>query len=351
MTHIGDNVMKTVRGYIATTSSLSASVGFIIGVGFNGNLFKSESYLRWIFHIISILSPIISIILTRYLTYEPITLLLKLGFEPEARDVLRHLRNGVTDELFIQHEIDEKRRMLIEDYDDNGQRCGFVGVFSNGNLKTIFLILMLRLLNVFTSNIYLYIVSATSIHQDSNSIVVIIILVVRMLILFIPMYSIDKLGRKSFLLTSGLGSGILLLPFATQQMTYTNFRGDLFAIITFSIHIFAALGIDSVQHIYSSEAFPLNKRNASLAIVTCFEYILQGTIVVLVLLECTVILDIMLLVSPFFVILLTIISFVMLPETKALATRRCRDQFNKNIVKKTLPSRVSNLHTFGSTYI
>lgn len=351
MTHIADNVMKTVRGYIATTISIATTLGLFLGVGFSKDLFKSDSYLRWIFNLVAIVLPIASIVLTRFLTYEPLTLLLKMDQESEARSELYESRNGLIDAAIIQHEIDEKRRMLLEDYDDQGQRCGFEGVFTNGNAMTLVLMLILRLLNVFTSNVYLYIVSAISIHQESNYIMLIILLAVRMLVLFIPKYSIDKLGRKGLLLTSGLGSGILLLPFATQQVNFINIRNDLLAIITFAIHIFAALGIDPVQHIYASEAFPLNKRNASLAIVTCIEYISQATIMIWVLLERNDILEIALLITPFAVILLTIISFVNLPETKTLASRRCRDQFNKKTVKKPLPPRISGIQTLGSTYI
>lgn len=176
---------------------------------------------------------------------------------------------------------------------------------------------------------------------------------VRLLTLTIPQYSIDKLGRKSLLLTSGLGSGILLIPFALSAMDWITVRADLLALITFAIHIFAALGIESVQLIYSTEAFPLSQRNCSLAFVTCFEYITQGTIVILLLLSEKSSLEILLLATPFVVLLLTIILFAKLPETKSIPLRRCRDLFNKNIKKKTLPSniRVSGIHTLGSTYM
>lgn len=351
MTHIADNVMKIVRGYMVTNISIATTLGFGLGVGFSADLFHSGPYVRWIFNIVTIAFPIASIVLTRFLTYEPITWLLRMDLETEARNVLTESRNGLIDDVAAQYEIDEKRHMMLEDYDDKGQRCGFQSVFSNGNAMTIITILLLRMLNVFTSNIYLYTLSATSIHQDSNLVMLIVLLGVRLLILFIPKYSIDKLGRKSLLLASGLGCSILLLPFAAKNMNYIDIRADLLAIITFAIHIFAALGIDSVQHIYACEAFPLSNRNASLAIVTCVEYILQAIITVWVLLEYTHILEVVLVGTPFAVLLLTIISFAKLPETKTLALRRCRDHFSKNPLKETYPPRVSGIHTLGSTYI
>lgn len=351
ITQVADNVMKMVRGYMASGLAQSTLVGLILGVGFSEHSWKAISYMRWMFCVILISFPIISIAMNRFLTYEPITRLLKLDLETEARNVLNELRRGKIESSIIQYEIDERKLMLIEDYADESKSCGFQKVFSNGNAMTLLWIVLLRILYVFTANMYLFILSAISVYQDLNYLMHMVLMATRLIILTIPHYSIDKLGRRGLLLASGLGSGILLLPFAAQHMTNINIRGDLMGIITFGIHIFAALGIEAVQPIYASEAFPLSQRNASIAIVTCIEYILQGTIAVLLLLGEEIPLKIFLVATPFFVLFLTIILFVKLPETKSMPLRRCRDQFNKNIKKKTLPLRVSGIQTLGSTYM
>lgn len=65
----------------------------------------------------------------------------------------------------------------------------------------------------------------------------------RIFVLNIPQYSIDKLGRESLLLTNGLGSGSLLIPFSSHQIKFFEILNDLFTIIIFGIHISAAFGI------------------------------------------------------------------------------------------------------------
>lgn len=354
ITQVADNTMKTVRGYMANGFALFALLGLIIGVGFSERSWKNLIYMIWTLRIILLGFPIMAMVQNHFFTYEPITRLLRMGQETEAREVLDALRGGKIETIVIQYEIDERKLMLIEDYDEENEKseyCGFQNVFKNGNAMTLLWIILLRVLFVLTSNMYLYILSALFIYQDNNYIMLITLMLTRYLALLIPHYSIDKLGRRGLFLTSGLGAGILLLPFAAQHTTDINIRGDLIAIITFAMHIFAALGIESVQSIYASEAFPLSQRNASLAIVTSIEYFLQGTIALLLLTGEENALKIYLIATPVAVMILTIILFVKLPETKSMPLRRCRDAFNKNIKKKTLPPNVSGIHTLGSVYL
>lgn len=350
MTHLADNVAKLCRGFIATDFSIWSTVGILLAIGFNT---KSMTFMRWIFNTILLIIPIVSMVGTGFFTYEPVTRLLQMDLEIEARTVLDESRNGLFDATIIQHEIDERKFMLLEDYDDKSQRSGFHRLFNDRNAKMIVLIFSLRLIHVLTANLYIYMLSATSMHFDMPMLMLMLIMAVRIIVLFIPKYSIDKLGRKCFLLISGVGSGIFMIPFAAHQMEYISMRDDLIGIVTFSIHIFSAIGIDPIQHIYASEAFSLSKRNASLAIVTCTEYFLHAIITILMLLEQKFPLDILLLLSPFAVLFITIILFITLPETKSLALRHCRDQFNKNKLKISIQPRTSSsgIQTLGSVYM
>lgn len=310
--------------------------------------------MRWVFNAILLIVPIASMILTRCLTYEPVTRLLQMDLEIEARTVLNESRNRLFDAAIIQHELDERKQMLLEDYDDKSQRSGFHRLLNDRNALMIGFICALRFLHILTANLYIFIISATSMHSDMPILMLTLIIVVRIVVFLIPKYSIDKLGRRCLLLASGLGSGIFMIPFAAHQMNYIALRNDLLAIVTFSIQIFAAMGIEPIQHIYACEAFSLSKRNASLAIVACMEYILNAIIVVLMLLEEKYPLEMLLVISPFVILALTIILFATLPETKAMALRRCRDQFNKNKVKIPIPPPLhvpSGIQTLGSVYM
>ena len=153
------------------------------------------------------------------------------------------------------------------------------------------------------------------------------IFLTKFITLFFPLYAIDRLGRKAFLVISGIGCGICAIPFVCFHLNYIYIRGDLLAIITVSMQIFIALGIEPTKHIYSIEAFPLNKRNGSLAILTCFEYLC------LILLEYFGDVVGILLATPILILLLTLILAVKLPETKFVGLRKCRSIFNGNLAK------------------
>lgn len=336
---MADNSLKTVRGFIATSLSSEVIVGSLIGV------FITQ-YPRE-YRAVSVLFPLTSLITTVFFTNEPVTRLLRLNLEMDARTMLSDSRKGIIDTTVIQHEIDEKKLMLMEDYTDDGSFSGFVKVLSNGNWIPLLWMCLLRLLNVLTNNIYLFILSVVAIYRDLSYVAFMGLLFTRSIILLIPKFSIDKLGRRSMLLVSGLGSGILLIPFAVQNMNYIQIRSDLFIIITCSIHIFAALGIESVQHIYVTEAFPLSTRNGSIAIVNCIEYICQAIIFVWIVIERQFLLQVLLIMTPFVVLLLTIVLFVNLPETKTMSLRRCQGHFNQKLVKKLLPSRLRTPHTIN----
>lgn len=350
---IADNVMKTVRGYMAILLVQSSLLGLIIGVAFSEQSFKTEFFMHIIFGICLLLFPIVAITMTRFFTYEPVTRLLRINMETEARNTLDESRSGKIDTSVINYEIDERKLMLLEDYDDEHSKfCNCFKLFSNGNILPIIWLVLLRFVHVLTANMYLFVLSAISVYQDLNYVMHIVLMFTRLIVAIIPFYSIDKLGRRSLFITSALGSSILLFPFAAYHMGYIEIRADLLAIITFGIHIFAALGIEPVQPIYAAEAFPLSKRNGSLAIITCFEYVLQAIIAIWLLLGEEILLKCLLLASPFLVLLISIILFVRMPETKSMPLRRCRDAFNKNIVKRTLiHPRISSIQTLGNTYM
>lgn len=349
MSQIADNVMKPVRGYMATQFTLHVTLGMFFGVGFSNSLWKSIPHTRWIFNTLLLLIPIISWPLTHYFSYESVTHLLKLDREDDARDVLDKSRGGLIDATVIQYEIEDRKLMLLEDYYEE-QMHGYQGVLSKGNAVTLISMILLRLLSVFTSNIYLLVLSAVSIDSDLYFFMNLLLIFIRYMVLYIPMYFIDKISRKGMLLTSGLLSGTLFVPFAAGNLDYFHIQSYVHAAITFAIHVFAALGIEPVQHIYVSEAFPLSKRNASLAIVNCIEYVFQGIITIGFMSGHAVLLQIILLSSPFIVLFTTIALFVILPETKSMPLRRCRSSFNKNISPMSHPPRVSGVQTLGSLY-
>lgn len=81
-------------------------------------------------------------------TYESIVFLLKNGTDLRALEIMLKLRNE--SRHYIRRDFNEFKMMLVEDYSDDGN------IFSNGNSRPLFLILLLRLLNVLLTSSCIY---------------------------------------------------------------------------------------------------------------------------------------------------------------------------------------------------
>lgn len=350
ITQIGDNVRKSIRGYITTVISISTTFAMMLATYFGENLREEYSNFDIIFGVVMIGLIILAIVLTLMRTQEPVTHLLKSGHESEATQVLKLLYDGSVDDFIILSEVNERKFMITEDYKNNNENGSACAIFDHGNGEPMLWLTLLRFLAAITTNPFIMALSAKSVLESEVYLMQIIIYLVKFIVVNVPRYSIDILGRKPFLLISGIACTICFIPFTLANLHLINIRSDLLAIITISMHIFIAIGIDPVQHIYLVEAFPLSKRNASLAFVTTIEYIMQALL--LSLWMSTQFIDsyyymISLLAAPFLVLILSILLFVQLPETKFMSLRKCRDAFRKKI---PIQPRVLGIQTIGNAY-
>lgn len=347
ITHISDNSWKMVRGYIATGVSFITTAALTFGVLFNKFSIGTGSIVNiWIISMLFILTFLG--LGTVWLTNEPITRYLYADNFTEAQTTFSHLCNDVIDSIRVRTEVCEKARMISEDYDDKESRISWFEIFKNGNGKPILVMILLRSFTFLTSNRFMITLSGAAMFESHIFSMEIIILIVRFFVLFVPLYSLDKLGRKTMFVISGIGSGIFFIPFTFSVLRFIRIREDLLAIITIMIHIFAAFGIESTQHVYATEAFPLSKRNASLAFVTCMEYIWHGIVLVWWINKRTIFLRTLLLIAPFWLIIGSIILFCQLPETKSKTVRKCRSAFNKFYENRP---RIPGIYTIGSAYM
>lgn len=335
-----------VRGYIAAGVSFMTTASLTLGVSFNKFSMGTGSTVNiWIILMLFILTFLG--LGTIWLATEPITRYLYADNFTEAQTTFSNLCNDVIDPIRVRTEVCEKARMISEDYDDKESHISWFEIFNNGNIKPILGMILLRSLTFLTSNRFMITLSGAAMFESKIFFMEIIILIVRFVVLFVPLYSLDKLGRKAMFVISGIGSGIFFIPFAFSVLRFIRIRDDLLAIITIMIHIFAAFGIESTQHIYVTEAFPLSKRNASIAFVTCIEYIWHGIVLVWWINKRTIFLRCTLLVAPFWLIIGTIILFSQLPETKSKTVRKCRSAFNKFYANRP---RVPGISTIGQVY-
>lgn len=353
MTQIGDNIWKMTRGYVASTMSHMSSIALLIAFLFSEKTWRTVASYHFVAHILYLLFALFGMGLTLWFTYEPVTRFLGSDDTSTAERIFTEICNDVVEPNKIRSEMQDKVKMMAEDYsDEESCWCSWLNLFSNGNGKPIVGMILLRILNVLTSNLFIIAASAAAIYGKEIFLMQIIVICVRILVLFLPKYSLDKLGRKALLAISGIGSGICFIPFAFYTVQLIPIRGDLIALITILMHIFAAFGIEPVQHVYAAEAFPLSKRNASLAFVTCVEYIFSGIMIIWWLNRRVFFLKFVLFVAPVFLIIVTIILFVKLPETKSKSARSCRAKFNKYYNRRPiLKSRVSSIQTIGRVYM
>lgn len=345
ITHIADNAWKMTRGYICGYFSIATLFAYLLGFLSSGYSWRTtETYHLWT-NIMIVIFFFIGILMIQF-TAEPLTNYLKWNDLTKAEEIFTDLCDSVIEPNRIRSEVCEKARMMSEDYDDDRVWSNWWEIICNGNGKPLIGLILLRLTNLFTLNLFFIALSASEIYKRELFIMQVILIIIRFLIFFIPRYSLDKLGRRPFLLISGVGSGILFIPFTAHVCEWINIENGLMALIAVFIHVFATFGIEPVQHVYATEAFPLSKRNASLAVVTCVEYVGNCLIIIWWLNKMTAFLNVVLILSPFYLIIVTILLFALLPETKSKSVRKCRAEFNKYY--KTRP-RLPGIHTIGGT--
>lgn len=91
-------------------------------------------------------------------TYESIVFLLENGTDLRALEIMLKLRNE--SRHFIRRDFNEFKMQLVEDYSDDRN------IFSNGNARPLFLVLLLRLLNVFLTSNCIYWLFLTNVWFD-----------------------------------------------------------------------------------------------------------------------------------------------------------------------------------------
>lgn len=292
--------------------------------------FRAREHFNLLTDITFMLLIIMSLIINRKTTFESITWHLKLGNANEAKDIFNQMSCDIVHPRELENEMNEKVEMLSEDYDEIVKRSG-LGIFAKGNSGPLSVIALLRVLSIITYNPFLLAVTAATIDHERIYSTQQFIIFIRIIALAPARYLLDNCGRKHFY--SFPVSEVVSVPLALQLSGNVDLPYFLLASCSYLLHVFASLGIEPIQHLYLVEAFPLSKRNASVAYVTCIEYVAYGLIMFLWLNNLTSPLNFMIIKMPFIVFVFTISLFVKLPETKGKSLRQCRPEF-KDYYKK-----------------
>lgn len=340
ISHIGDNVNKALRGYVL--SSITVIVTVVILCGLPATI-HGYSPINWhqLVGMWTILFAMIAMLCAWFYNYESVAFLIKNGRELEALDTLRRLRDETEETWALRNEFEEIKLMVIEDYSVPAD-IKSMSIFYGGNARPLILITTLKALFVFTTNLPIFLFTILLIYPVVGALWgFVIIVTARIVPVIFPILLADRLGRKRFLLISGSGCGsfmtLFLIAYLLLPYEPLNAPGVLsfeyvpmFLLIGF--HMFAALGTDPIQHIYSAEAFPLDKRTKSLAFVTCVEYALHVVTVVWVFVGSvnfiTESVTSFLVITCTGIFAMTIWLNRVLPETRGMSLRQCRNEFN-----------------------
>lgn len=329
---ISDNIWKDIRGYMSCTLAIIPLFAHLITIikpdidtdDDRGNGIIQHNAMP---NILMMTLIILTIFNTFKPTFEPIVCSLKLENIHEARNTLTELWKNLIDPKIIDDEINDKMKMISE----NGKEMlRFSEIFKNGNWKPIRSMVLLKFLTIYTSNLFLFRLSIMSSDVFKETAIVLSIIFMRFFAILPARYCLDKLGRKQFLLFSGLSTGFIsFLPITFAILNNDYYYNDLIFITFVLMHIFGACGIEPVMHTYTTEAFPLLKRYASIALLTCFGYICEGSIMFLLSMVEPMVNDFMLYSMPFVLISVTSLTYALLPETRGMSLRQCRTKFNE----------------------
>lgn len=325
-----------LRGGLVSFNQLAITIGILSAFIINFIFINIHGSWRWMFAFG--LVPAIMLSVSMLFLPESPRWLVKQNRKEKARQILMKLRrsNNVTQEL---EEIETSFHT---------KATKFTEIFS----PTVFPVLMLGITmgliqQVTGINTIIYyaptIFELTGFHNHSSSILATVgIGVVNVIATLFAIYYLDKLGRRSLLLTGLIGMGISLLglSFAIQHTDNMHFLRIITMGCTFTYIICFAFSLGAILWLLVSEIFPLNVRATAMgiAVFSCWlwNFIVSSTF--LTLLEKFGPSNTFLLYAS-----LCFISFIFcyykVPETKGITL----EQIEKNINNK-LPLRYIGQH-------
>lgn len=328
---ISDNIWKDIRGYMSTTLAIIPFFAHLITLikpDIDTDDARGDGTIQHnaMPNILMMTLIILTIFNTFKPTFEPIVFFLKSANIHEARNTLIELWKNLIDPKIIDDEINDKIQMISE---DSKEISCFSEMFENGNWKSIRSMVLLKLLTVYTSNLFLFRLSIVSSDVFKKTAIILFIIFMRFVAILPARYGLDKLGRKRFLLFSGISTGCMSFFITFALFNNKNYSNNLIFITFVLMHMFGACGIEPVTHTYTTEAFPLSKRNASIAFITCLGYICEGSIMLFWSINERMVNAFVLYSMPLVLISITSLAYVHLPETMGMSVRQCWAKFNE----------------------
>lgn len=354
---IGDNAPAYYRGGITAKISLLSALAALLScliliIGAVSHPLNLDQMIGFV----TLGFALASAITTRFSKYDSVVQLIEEVREREAIDMLIKLRKEPHETWSIRNEYDELKAMVREKSAE--AQTNPKHIFSGGNQSVLKLIVELKLLNLLATNYVLHFISVALLANAVNMFLALAIYPsIRIFALIEPLTLVDKSGRKHLLLVSVICTGLTLLAMGIEG-TLVGFKivhgPSMLWIIGVTgclVQLFASVGLEPIQNIYTAEAFPLAKRTVSLIFVNCVEHLVHiimiVTFVTLTFVQMTYLITVF--IYAFALIIGGVCVFKRLPETRGLTLRQCHNEFNKHRLPIT-PNTKPGISSIGIAY-
>lgn len=265
--YLGEISDDNIRGRFGTLLHLFLLKGGIISTPLAINLMSfgmdANRFLG-----INIVQFSLSAILLIFLFYKesPVTLI-AAGKDESALKMLMILKGKDEETDEITKSFNDAKAMVLEDRKKDS------GIFTDGNVRPLLIVILLRLSFVLSFNFVLKQLHFHYLHEASPDFNYNFISnTLHTLTTVIVLFTIDS-GKRLHFLFSAVGTSLTLIFVGMAFAFDLNF---IFKIILFlSFEIFSAIGLGLTAHIYSAEAFCLSKQTRSIAFTAIVENITQ----------------------------------------------------------------------------
>ncbi|KAG4067410.1 hypothetical protein HA402_009647 [Bradysia odoriphaga] len=282
---------------------------------------------------------VMGILLTPCLTYESVTFLLYRNNDRQAVENMMKLRNESVVTWNISNDLQEMKLMVTED------RMKNQNITKDSNIRPLLLMTACVAVSVLTSNIILNTrliqITMTSFMPnwepdsetpDSACIAAVILVTFRFFAGIVMILFGDSFSRKKCLwLSAGLSTVCLLITqiLSSFVLTYTNGVNWIPGAFAVAFQLFVGVGVESMQHVLTSEAFSTAKKYWSTACVAISDSIIQIAIIGIGFIDSSLFVTIFVYCSIVIVALLTVLLYIKLPETRGISLRQARNEFTK----------------------
>lgn len=323
--HFGEISIDTQRGRIGTSLHLFMLKGGIISGNVIINYFSVDSRMdpNRFLGICCLFLCCFAILATLTLYKESIVTLIQSSTREDAIKTMMLLQGQFEETAEITDTYNELKMMVSED------KLKSADIFSEGNLKPLIMVLLLRMSFVLSFNFAIKYIHFTLVHDSKPLFDYTFILnFAHTFVVVVVLFTIDRYGRRAHILLSAGATSVVFIIFGCLQAFYSVSALLIFIMLTL-FELFSAIGLGLTAHIYSTEAFVTTKKPGSISFTSIIEHCLQIMFVVWVQIvtDAYLLCIILLLISGIVLGFITIYFDRHLPETKNLSIREARNKF------------------------